>query len=149
MARYSKTLEAVTSYVNDRIPQANKLDNVCKIIKGMDGKFMSEKEISKLLKFSERQSGYYGDALRFLDLIETFEHEGQAMIGLNKKGLMILNSPNVCDALAEHIVAGDYITEYERRVASYPHSSTKTQDRRKQSLDAWKKWILTTGVTNE
>ena len=71
---HSHTLKKVEDYSNTIVPQANNLSKICVVIKVMRKNWVNEKDIAAGLSMSERQAGYYSDAMRFLNLTADFKY---------------------------------------------------------------------------
>lgn len=141
MSKYSVTLEKINTYENTYIPQANDLNKIALIIDVLRKSWINEKDIALALSFSDRQSMYYADALRFLDLIDSFEYGNNTMIGLTEEAYKYFEKGDVKKKLRNHIFVGMYIERYEERLNKSSKIGEDTQKRRKQSLEAWKRWM--------
>lgn len=141
MSKYSVTLEKIGTYENTYVPQANDLNKIALIIDVLRKSWINEKDIALALSFSDRQSMYYADALRFLDLIDSFEYGKNTMIGLNNDAYKYFEKGDVKKNLRKHILDGMYIERYETRLNKRSNIGEDTQKRRKQSLEAWKRWV--------
>ena len=141
MSRYSATIEKVEDYKNTYIPQANDLRKVALIIDVLRHSYMNEKDISLALKFSTRQSQYYSDALRFLDLIESIKYGKHCLIGLTEEAIKIFEKGSVEIRLRKYILENDYLTKYQERLDRTTEVGDATKSRRKKSYDSWETWV--------
>lgn len=141
MSRYSATIEKVEDYKNTYIPQANDLRKVALIIDVLRHSYMNEKDISLALRFSTRQSQYYSDALRFLDLIESIKYGKHCIIGLTKEALAFFENGSVEGKLRRYILQNDYLTLYKKRLNETKDVSDNTRNRRQKSFESWESWV--------
>lgn len=127
------------------IPQANDLNKIVIIIDILKESFINENDISKAIHFHKRQTQYYADALRFLEIIDTLYYGKHTLIGLKEDMHKYFEKGSTAKLLKKYILENNFLEQYEERLTTNFTKENKigseTYKRRKQSLDAWKRWI--------
>lgn len=150
MGKYSMTLQKIDEYENNFTPQANDLNKVVTLIEVMKKTWIPEMDIALVFSFSTRQAHYYGDCLRFLELVDTFEYGSKiTMMGLKKDAYKFFENGAIRSRLKEWIIQHGFLIEYEKRLNNIKNKGRvlseddeqNTFKRRQDSLNAWRRWI--------
>jgi len=145
-------------------PQANNFDrviNLCELLKQKG--FLNKEEITQKYDFVERQSDYYSNAAKYLDLIENSVENGQNGYKLTTKGLkvfslsiferqlefvrLILSHEVFKETLKQYFDNGispckEKVVEIMNRSKLYNIDSGNTYIRRASTIISWVNWII-------
>lgn len=142
MSKFSVALQKIEQYKNTFIPQANDLNKIVTLIEVLKKTWINEDDIHLVFAFSTRQAHYYGDALRFLTLVESFQYGGKiTMMGLTEEAFKAFEKGSVKKNLQKWIISKELIEVYEERILKSDDINSETQKRRKNSLESWRRWI--------
>lgn len=145
-------------------PQANSMPRIINLLELLSVKNMSETEITSEYDFDERQTKYYTDALRYLQLVEKFKDENSNIsyrlteqgislmqLGLKDRQLriakLILMHKPFQDSLKLWLQTGQTpgystIEEIMKNSNLYNVEKESTYHRRASTVAAWIKWII-------
>ncbi len=145
-------------------PQANNFDRVINLCEILNQKgFLNKEEITQKYDFDERQSDYYSNAAKYLDLIENSVENGQRGYRLTKKGLtifslsiferqlefvrLILSHQVFKETLKQYFDNGacpskEEVVEIMNNNNLYNIDSEKTYTRRSSTIISWVNWII-------
>lgn len=150
-------------------PQADSMSRIVNLIELLNEKPMTKQEITSEYAFDERQTNYYTDAGRYLELIDksTAEDEnilfrltpaGQRIMGLEYKArqlaiaVRILKHKVFNETLKLHLLHGEMpdkqtIVQIMKNSGLYGVCAENTYLRRASTVTSWVNWIL--GIIDE
>jgi len=149
-------------------PQADSFERVINICELLNEQELSRNDVTELYAFDGRQTNYYTDAARYLDLLEkkkdgltpfyTLSDKGKRILSLNFKQRQlaycdcILSHKAFCDTLRKYLKSGsmpstDDIVGIMKQSNLYNVSSDSTFERRSSTIKGWLNWII--GLIND
>ena len=144
-------------------PQADKFERVINLCELLYENSMSQEEITEQYSFDTRQTKYYTDAGRYLDLIKRSNDNGTILYELTEAGKSILSlnyrqrqfafcerilSHTVfCESMKMYFLEGKIpqrhaIVQIMQQSSLYNISSAITFERRASTIRGWLKWIV-------
>ncbi|MCC8153345.1 MAG: transcriptional regulator, partial [Tannerellaceae bacterium] len=145
-------------------PQADSFErviNLCELLK--EKGFLSKEEITQNYDFDLRQTDYYSNAAKYLQLIEDTREGNRKGFALTKSALTVFNRPIVERQLEfvklilshevfkitlkgyfddGHMPSKNEVAEIMRKAKLYNIGSEETYRRRASTVISWVKWIL-------
>lgn len=150
-------------------PQSDRMSRIVNLIELLNEKPMTKQEITTEYAFDERQTNYYTDAGRYLDLIDkTHDEDGNILFQLSACGrrimrlgyrerqlalvAQILMHQVFNETLKIHLQCGEMpdkqtIVQIMKRSHLYHVSADSTYFRRSSTVAGWVNWIL--GIIEE
>lgn len=151
-------------------PQANSMSRIINLIELLSEKSMTKQDITSQYAFESRQTNYYTDACRYLELIEKGKPAPGSPISfsLSKFGLQIMSMNYkerqlaiikqilkhriFNEVLKLHLTSGEMpdittIAELMKKCNLYKIGAESTFKRRASTISGWVNWIL--GVIDE
>jgi hypothetical protein len=149
-------------------PQANSFERVINICELLDGQELSRNEITEQYAFDSRQTNYYTDAARYLNLLErrkdgkttiyTLSDTGKNILHLSYKQRqlafckLILSHKAFANALRKYFEIGSIptnadIVQIMKNANLYSVDSQSTFVRRSSTIKGWLNWII--GLTEK
>lgn len=147
-------------------PQADRMSRIINLIELLNEKSMTKQEITSEYAFDERQTNYYTDAGRYLELIdENYDEEGNIKFQLTAQGhhimmleykekqlalvAQILKHKVFNEVLTRHLQYGEMpqketIVEIMKNAQLYHIEADSTYMRRASTVIGWVNWILDT-----
>lgn len=147
-------------------PQADRMSRIINLIELLNEKSMTEQEITSEYAFDERQTNYYTDAGRYLELIDkNYDEEGNIKFQLTAQGhhimmleykekqlalvAQILKHKVFNEVLTRHLQYGEMpqketIVEIMKNAQLYHIEADSTYMRRASTVIGWVNWILDT-----
>lgn len=147
-------------------PQADRMSRIINLIELLNEKSMTKQEITSEYAFDERQTNYYTDAGRYLELIDkNYDEEGNIkfqltaqrhhimMLEYKEKQLalvaQILKHKVFNEVLTRHLQYGEMpqketIVEIMKNAQLYHIEADSTYMRRASTVIGWVNWILDT-----
>lgn len=171
LADIENLLETVTFVQESNIPfpQADRMSRIVNLIELLNEKPMTKQDITSEYAFEERQTNYYTDAGRYLELIDKNKDEdgnilfqlsvcGRRIMGLEYKErqlalvTQILKHKVFNETLKLHLRYGEMpdkqtITQIMKGANLYHVESETTYMRRSSTVVGWVNWIL--GIIDE
>ena len=140
LKKINAEIKVVKEYEEVMIPQANNMKRIVTAIRVMRHSPINERDIATGFAMAKRQGDYYVNAMRFLNLINTFEYGKEKIISLTVEAMEFFSKGTIEKNLRIWILDKKLLEEYEGKIEKY-NSDTTTKKRRMQSLNAWKKWV--------
>ena len=147
-------------------PQADRMSRIINLIELLNEKSMTKQEITSEYAFDERQTNYYTDAGRYLELIDkNYDEEGNIKFQLTAQGhhimmleykekqlalvAQILKHKVFNEVLTRHLQYGEMpqketIVEIMKNAQLYHIEADSTYMRRASTVIGWVNWILDT-----
>lgn len=147
-------------------PQADRMSRIINLIELLNEKSMTKQEITSEYAFDERQTNYYTDAGRYLELIDkNYDEEGNIKFQLTAQGhhimmleykekqlalvAQILKHKVFNEVLTRHLHYGEMpqketIVEIMKNAQLYHIEADSTYMRRASTVIGWVNWILDT-----
>lgn len=147
-------------------PQADRMSRIINLIELLNEKSMTKQEITSEYAFDERQTNYYTDAGRYLELIDkNYDEEGNIKFQLTAQGhhimmleykekqlalvAQILKHKVFNEVLTRHLQYGEMpqketIVEIMKNAQLYHIEADSTYIRRASTVIGWVNWILDT-----
>lgn len=147
-------------------PQADRMSRIINLIELLNEKSMTRQEITSEYAFDERQTNYYTDAGRYLELIDkNYDEEGNIKFQLTAQGhhimmleykekqlalvAQILKHKVFNEVLTRHLQYGEMpqketIVEIMKNAQLYHIEADSTYMRRASTVIGWVNWILDT-----
>lgn len=147
-------------------PQADRMSRIINLIELLNEKSMTKQEITSEYAFDERQTNYYTDAGRYLELIDkNYDEEGNIKFQLTDQGrhimmleykekqlalvAQILKHKVFNEVLTRHLQYGEMpqketIVEIMKNAQLYHIEADSTYMRRASTVMGWVNWILDT-----
>lgn len=147
-------------------PQADRMSRIINLIELLNEKSMTKQEITSEYAFDERQTNYYTDAGRYLELIDKYyDEEGNIKFQLTAQGhhimmleykekqlalvAQILKHKVFNEVLTRHLQYGEMpqketIVEIMKNAQLYHIEADSTYMRRASTVMGWVNWILDT-----
>lgn len=145
-------------------PQANSMSRIINLIELLNEKPMTKQDITSEYAFDERQTNYYTDAGRYLDLIDKgHDKDGNVLFQLSSRGhhimslgykerqlaivAQILKHKVFKETLKLHLQCGEMpdtktVVQIMRQSALYHIGAESTYVRRSSTITGWINWIL-------
>lgn len=147
-------------------PQADRMSRIINLIELLNERSMTKQEITSEYAFDERQTNYYTDAGRYLELIDkNYDEEGNIKFQLTAQGhhimmleykekqlalvAQILKHKVFNEVLTRHLQYGEMpqketIVEIMKNAQLYHIEADSTYMRRASTVIGWVNWILDT-----
>lgn len=144
-------------------PQADKFERVINLCELLNQSSMNRDEVTERYAFNARQTNYYTDAARYLDLVEKTRENGAPTYHLTKKAEAILQKSykqrqlDFCFLILRHKVFADVLNKYfetgimpsndeiillMKQANLYNVASDVTFKRRASTIRGWIEWIV-------
>lgn len=144
-------------------PQANvfeRIVNLCELLKGTP---MNREQVTENYAFDSRQTNYYTDAARYLELIEKNKENGAPVYYLTERAKKILRNGykqrqlGFCHQILQHEVFANVLKKYfttgvmpsndeiilcMKQSSLYKVESDETFKRRASTIRGWIEWIV-------
>jgi hypothetical protein len=158
---------AITQEPHVPFPQADSFERIINICELLNERELSRNNITRQYAFDARQTNYYTDAARYLELLEKRKDDGTPVYSLSEKGRQILRlnykqrQLAYCALILSHKVFRDVLQKWLERGNApvmgdiiqiiktsnlYNVESESTFERRSSTVKGWLNWIL--GLVN-
>lgn len=149
-------------------PQADSFKRVINLCELLNERSMSREQVTENYAFNERQTNYYTDAARYLELVEKSKENGTIVYRLTGKAKTILHKGykqrqlDFCYLILRHKIFADVLKKYfetgvmplndeitllMKQANLYKVESDVTFKRRASTIRGWIEWII--GLINE
>lgn len=144
-------------------PQADSFERVINICELLNEQELSRNDVTEQYAFDERQTNYYTDAARYLNLLEKRKDGATPLYGLSEAGKRILRlnykqrQLAFCDLILSHKAFADTLRKYfecgempntsniiqiMKEANLYNVESESTFKRRSSTIKGWINWML-------